>query len=393
MGTQISPVPEISDHPRARATYNVQRVQRNLDRQPSVMSNGYRVAIVGATGVVGEMIRRVLEERADRFPVSELVLFASERSVGKRIKFRDEELHCSALEQDAIKGFDLVFSSAGGDVSKKWAPLFAEQGAFVIDKSSAFRKEPHPLVVPEVNPDALTNAIQKGQRIIASPNCSTTQLVMALKPLHDAHRIVRLTVTTYQAVSGTGKRAVEELERETKQWARDENVDVGDVYPHQIAFNVLGQAGSFLPDGRTDEEEKLVAETTRILDDSSIRISAACARVPVMTCHSESVIVEFAEAVKPDRARSLLRAFDGVSVVDEPRDQAYPTAVDAADEDDVFVGRIRQDSGHDNALAMWIVGDNLRKGAATNAVQIAEFLHDNGHLGQQYARQPEALHA
>jgi aspartate-semialdehyde dehydrogenase len=366
------------------------------------MSDGHRVAVVGATGVVGKTILRVLHERRDRFPVEELVPFASARSEGKPVQFGDQAIGCRVLDLDAIDGFDLVFSSAGGAISREWAPRFAEHGAIVIDKSSAFRKyEQVPLVVPEVNPDDVARALDEGGwGIIATPNCSTTQLVVTLKPLLDAAEIKRLVISTYQAVSGTGARALDELKEQAKAWVNEEDIPEPRIYPHQIAFNALPQAGSFVEDadGRTDEEEKLRSETCEILH-ADIPISASCVRVPIRTCHSEAVNIEFVKPVTPEYARELLRSAPGVVVQDRPTDGLYPNAIDATEKDDVFVGRIRQDPSLTNALDLWIVADNLRKGAATNAVQIAALLHEQGLLSpenrsqRRHARTREPLHA
>jgi aspartate-semialdehyde dehydrogenase len=362
------------------------------------MTDSYRVAVVGATGVVGQTVLRILEER--RFPVAELVPFASERSVGKPVIFREQELFCQVLAEDAIEGFDLVFSSAGGGISKAWMPKFAAQGSIVIDKSSAFRAtQGVPLVVPEVNPDAIQEAIvgPKPQRIIASPNCSTTQLVVALDPLRKAAGIERLVISTYQAVSGTGSRAREELKEQSRAVLSGREIARHDVYPHRIAFNALPQAGAFLDDdsGRTDEEQKLTDETRRIFADQSIGISATCVRVPVDNCHSEAVNVEFGRSLSPEEARQLLRQAPGVIVIDDPDRSEYPMAIQADGKDEVFVGRIRRDPSHDRALDLWIVADNLRKGAATNAVQIAELLHEQRFLSAARANRatPEPVHA
>jgi aspartate-semialdehyde dehydrogenase len=354
----------------------------------------YRVAIVGATGVVGEKVRRVLEEREDRFPVSELVPFASERSRDASIDFRGQELRCRVLDESAdIRGFDLVFSSAGGNVSLKWAPEFVRQGAIVIDKSSAFRTDLDvPLVVPEVNPQAVREA---SRGIIASPNCSTTQLVVALNRLHEEAGIRRLVISTYQAVSGTGSRAVKELKSQSLAILEHRAPPRAEVYPHTIAFNALAQAGSFAEDDpvRTDEEQKLSRETRRILGDESIRISATCVRVPVETCHSEAVNVEFHRKLTAEQARAILDDAPGVEVLDDPATESYPTALQATDKDGVFVGRIRDDPSHDRAIDLWIVADNLRKGAATNAVEIAEVLHRDGLLTGQRESVRESLPA
>jgi aspartate-semialdehyde dehydrogenase len=346
------------------------------------MIDSYRVAVVGATGVVGQTVLKVLEERG--FPVSELVPFASQRSMGKTIHFRGQDLPCQILATEAIEGFDLVFSSAGGDISRDWMPRFAEHGATVIDKSSFYRMQSDvPLVVPEVNPEALSD--WQGGAIISSPNCSTTQLVVALKPIYKAAGIERLVISTYQAVSGTGKAAVDELLDQSHALLHERRIEPPSAYEHQIAFNVLPQAGSFVPgEDYTDEEQKLVDETRKILNDATIRVSATCVRVPVQTGHSEAVNVQTRNPLSPEQARELLSAAPGVVVVDDPTHSAYPLATDAAGKDDVFVGRIRRDPGHDHALNLWIVADNLRKGAATNAVQIAELLHEHNRLRSKH---------
>jgi aspartate-semialdehyde dehydrogenase len=354
------------------------------------MTDRYRVAVVGATGVVGKKVLEVLEERS--FPVSELVPFASERSQGTSVLFRGQECACQILTPETIEGFDLVFSSAGGNISSEWMPKFAEKGAIVIDKSSVHRMEEDvPLVVPEVNPEALNELPERG--IISSPNCSTTQMVVALKPLYDAAGIERLVISTYQAVSGTGKRAVEELRDQSHALLHGDPIAEPREYKHQIAFNVLPHAGSFaVNEDRTDEELKLVEETRKILRDPSIAISATCVRVPVVTGHSEAVNVQTRDALSAEKARELLRRAPGVTVVDDPDAALYPLAIDAADKDDVFVGRIRRDPSHERALDLWIVADNLRKGAATNAVQLAELLHDRGLLSQAHRRVRQPLH-
>jgi aspartate-semialdehyde dehydrogenase len=338
------------------------------------MSEGYRVAVVGATGQVGTLLLALLSERD--FPAAEIVPFASERSVGREL---DGGLIVRGLSEQAVHGFDLAIFSAGGATSGEWAPRFARAGAVVVDNSSRWRmSDDVPLVVAEVNPQALD-----GHRgIIANPNCSTMQLVVALKPLYDEAGIERLVVSTYQAVSGTGKRAVDELLDQSHALLHEQAISAPSAYAHQIAFNALPHAGSFAAgDDHTDEERKLINETRKILDDPSIAISATCVRVPVVNGHSEAVNVQTRSALSPERARELLEAAPGVTVVDDPDAALYPLAIDAAGQDDVFVGRIRRDAGHERALDMWIVADNLRKGAATNAVQLAELLHARGLLG------------
>jgi aspartate-semialdehyde dehydrogenase len=338
--------------------------------------DGYRVGVLGATGLVGTTILDLLARRG--FPAAEVVPFASERSAGKAIEWGDEELEIRPLAEDTIEGLDVVLSSAGGAVSAEWTPKLVAAGAVVVDNTSYWRmRDDVPLVVAEVNPDALA-----GHRgIVANPNCSTMQMVVALKPLYDEAGIERLVISTYQAVSGTGKAAIDELLAQSRA-ALDGGSSVPSVYPHPIAFNVLPQAGGF-PDGddHTDEERKLMNETRKILGDEEIRVSATCVRVPVVTGHSEAVNVETREPLSPERARELLAAAPGVTVLDDPAAARYPMATEAAGSDEVFVGRIRRDPGNERALDLWIVSDNLRKGAATNTVQLAELLIERDLLG------------
>jgi aspartate-semialdehyde dehydrogenase len=341
------------------------------------MSEGYRVAVVGATGQVGSLMLRLLRERA--FPAREVVPFASERSAGRALTgaaYDGGDLTVQGLGEEAVQGFDLALFSAGGSVSGEWAPRFADAGAVVVDNSSRWRMQPDvPLVVAEVNPDAL--AAHRG--IVANPNCSTMQLVVTLKPLHDAAGIERLVISTYQAVSGTGRTAVDELLDQSHALLHERALEPPHAYPHQIAFNALPHAGSFAPgEDHTDEERKLINETRKILGDPSIRVSATCVRVPVVNGHSEAVNVQTRRELSPERARELLRAAPGVTVLDDPAAALYPLAIDAAGRDEVFVGRIRRDPGHERALDLWIVADNLRKGAALNAVQLAELLDERG---------------
>jgi aspartate-semialdehyde dehydrogenase len=338
--------------------------------------DGYRVGVLGATGLVGTTILELLADRG--FPASEVIAFASERSAGKRIEWNGSALECRPLSEETIQGLDVVLSSAGGAVSAEWTPKLVEAGAVVVDNTSYWRMHDDvPLVVAEVNPDDLAG--HKG--IVANPNCSTMQMVVALKPLYDEAGIERLVISTYQAVSGTGKAAIDELVAQSKA-ALDDRDPVASVFPHQVAFNALPQAGSF-PDGddHTDEERKLIKETRKILGDGSIRVSATCVRVPVVSGHSEAVNVETREPLEPERARELLAVAPGVTVLDDPAAARYPMAIEAAGKDDVFVGRIRRDPGNERALDMWIVSDNLRKGAATNAVQVAELLVERDLLG------------
>ncbi len=341
-----------------------------------------RVAVVGATGAVGSTMLKVMGER--RFDAREVVPLASERSAGRTVAFGDEQLEVRALRDDAIEGFDIALFSAGGGVSREWAPRFRDAACVVVDNSSAWRMEPNvPLIVAEVNPEAL----DRHEGIVANPNCSTMQMVMALKPILDAVGIERVIVSTYQSTSGTGQNAVRELWDQTEAVLGERAVQ-SSVYPHQIAFNVLPQVETFKDgDDYTTEERKMMAETRKILGRDDIPISATCVRVPVHTGHSESVNVQTAEDLSPERCREILSAFPGVVVVDDPGAGRYPMPVDAAGRDEVFVGRIRRDPSHERCLNLWIVGDNLRKGAATNAVQVADLLVQRGLIGSR----PRAL--
>jgi aspartate-semialdehyde dehydrogenase len=343
----------------------------------SVNREEYRVAVVGATGQVGTLMLELLRER--KFPAREVAPFASERSAGRVLEGAGpggSELTVRELTQESIRGFDLALFSAGSSVSGDWAPRFVEAGAIVIDNSSRWRMhEDVPLVVSEVNPDAL--AAHRG--IVANPNCSTMQMVVVLAPLHEETGIERLVISTYQAVSGTGKRAVDELLDQSHALLHEREIAPPGAYAHQIAFNALPHAGSFPQgDDHTDEERKLINETRKILDDPSIAISATCVRVPVLNGHSEAVNVQTRTHLSPERARELLRAAPGVVVLDDPSCALYPLAIHASGRDEVFVGRIRRDPGNERALDLWIVADNLRKGAALNAVQLAELLHQRG---------------
>jgi aspartate-semialdehyde dehydrogenase len=338
--------------------------------------DGYRVGVLGATGLVGSTILELLAARD--FPASEVVPFASARSAGRELEWNGSAIVCRELSEDSIQGLDLVLSSAGGAISAEWTPRLVEAGATVVDNTSYWRMHDDvPLVVAEVNPDALDGHTG----IVANPNCSTMQMVVALKPLYDEAGIERLVISTYQAVSGTGKAAIDELNEQSRAVLAGEQ-PAASIYPHPIAFNVLAQAGSF-PDGddHTDEERKLINETRKILGDHEIRVSATCVRVPVVSGHSEAVNVETREALSPERARELLAAAPGVTVLDDPAAARYPMAIDAAGKDEVFVGRIRRDPGNERALDMWVVSDNLRKGAATNTVQLAELLVERRLLG------------
>jgi aspartate-semialdehyde dehydrogenase len=350
------------------------------------MSERYRVAVVGATGQVGTLMLALLRERD--FPAREIVPFASARSIGREL---DGGLVVQGLDEESIKGFDLALFSAGGSTSAQWAPRFADAGATVIDNSSYWRMhEDVPLVVAEVNAEALDARAP----IIANPNCSTMQMVVALKPLYDAAGIERLVISTYQAVSGTGRRAVEELLDQSHALLHEREIEPPASYAHQIAFNALPHAGSFAPgEDHTDEERKLINETRKILGEQSIAISATCVRVPVVNGHSEAVNVQTREPLSPEHARELLRAAPGVRVLDDPDAALYPLAIDASGSDDVFVGRIRRDAGNERALDLWIVADNLRKGAATNAVQLAELLDARALLGSRAGEKSETASA
>ncbi len=332
----------------------------------------YRVGVVGATGAVGSTLLEIIAERD--FPASEVVAFASERSAGKRVPFAGGELECRPLSDESIQGLDVVLSSAGGSISSEWAPRFVDAGAVVIDNTSFWRMHPEvPLVIPEINPDAASDH----NGLIANPNCSTMQLMIALGPIHREIGIERIVISTYQSVSGTGQRAVEELRDQAHAILHEMDPPAPAVYPHPIAFNVLPQVETFKDgDDYTTEERKLMAETRKILGDTdeSIGISATCARVPVYVGHSQSVNIQTRAELSPEEARTLIGGADGALVVDAPSEGVYPTATDVAGRDEVLVGRIRRDPSHPRCLNLWVVGDNLRKGAATNAVQVAELL-------------------
>jgi len=333
----------------------------------------YRVGILGATGAVGSTILEILAER--EFPASEVVALASARSAGKTVAFAGGELEVRMLGSDSIQGLDLVLSSAGGAVSAEWAPKFVAAGAVVIDNTSYWRMHDDvPLVVSEVNPDA----IESHKGLVANPNCTTMQMMVALAPIQRQVGIERLVVSTYQSVSGTGRNAIAELREQSRAVLAGES-PTAEVFPHQVAFNVLPQVEAFKDgDDYTTEERKLMAESRKIFGVSSdeLRISATCVRVPVVTGHSESINVQTRGDLTPEDCRALLAAAPGVVVVDSPGDGVYPLAIDAAGRDEVLVGRIRRDPSHDRCLNLWVVGDNLRKGAATNAVQLAELLHE-----------------
>ena len=338
---------------------------------------GYRVAVVGATGNVGREMLNVLSER--NFPVSELIPLASRRSVGTEVSFGDKVVKCRDLENFDFKGVDFCLMSAGGTVSKEWSPKIGAQGVIVIDNSSAWRYDLDvPLVVPEVNGDAVRGFTKKN--IIANPNCSTAQLVVALKPLHDAAKIQRVVVSTYQSVSGAGKDAMDELWQQTKgKYVPGQEVEAK-KFPKQIAFNCIPHIDVFMEDGYTKEEWKMLAETKKILDPK-IKLTATCVRVPVFVGHSESVNIEFERPISPEEAREILRSAPGIVVIDKREPGGYITPVEAAGEYSTFVSRIREDATVENGLSLWIVSDNLLKGAALNAVQIAETL-----INQQLVR-------
>jgi aspartate-semialdehyde dehydrogenase len=329
------------------------------------------VAVVGATGAVGTRMLQVLRER--EFPAETIRAFASERSAGRDLDGTTVE----ALNESAdLSGIDIALFSAGGSVSEAWAPKFVAAGAVVVDNSSFWRMHDDvPLVVAEVNPDA----IESHKGIVANPNCSTMQMVVALKPIDDAVGIERLVISTYQSVSGTGQNAVAELIDQAHMLLHEQEPEAPSVYPHRIAFNVLPQVEKFKDgDDYTTEERKMMAETRKILGRDEIGISATCARVPVLVGHSESVNVQTRSELSPEACRELLASAPGVVVVDDPGDGIYPLAIDVEGRDDVLVGRVRRDPSHERCLNLWIVGDNLRKGAATNAVQLAELLHQRG---------------
>lgn len=333
------------------------------------------VALIGATGAVGQVFLSILEERG--FPASTIRLCASQRSYGKKIEVRGEQLTIEAPTPKLLSESDIVFIAAGGSTSRQMAPLAVEQGAVVVDKSSAFRMDPNvPLVVPEINPDDLDD--HRG--IVASPNCTTTPLVMALKPLHDSNPAKRIVAASYQSVTGTGAAAGEELLSQSRE-VLDGCDPTGEVYPHQIAFNVLPQVEEFLDNGYTTEEMKMQNESRKILHAPDLKVSTTCVRVPVMVSHAEAVNIEFTDPMSPGEVTEILSDAPGVRVVDDPGSKVYPMPVHSEGEDDVFVGRIREDISLDNGIAMWLTCDNLRKGAALNAIQIAEEMLSRDMLG------------
>lgn len=328
----------------------------------------YNVAVAGATGAVGRRMISILEERD--FPVAELTLLASSRSAGSSMSFKGESVPVCELKEGSFEGVDIALFSAGATVSRKFAPFAVRSGCVVIDNSSAFRMEADvPLIVPEVNPDALGDRPE----IIANPNCSTIQMVVALGPIHSKYRIQRVVVSTYQSVSGSGHKAIQELLAQCRSVLDDEKVEK-QVYPHQIAFNCLPHIDAFLENGYTEEEMKMVNETQKILGDDSVKVSPTTVRVPVFYSHSESVNVETERPIRAQEVKDLLSRSAGIELVDDPANNRYPLAVDGEGRDPVYVGRIRDDISGRNAINFWIVADNLRKGAALNAVQIAELL-------------------
>ncbi len=334
------------------------------------MTKAFNVAVAGATGAVGNQMIACLEERD--FPIKSIKLLASRRSVGRKLKFKGESIPVEELTEKSFAGMDIAVFSAGGGTSEYFAPFAAQAGCVVVDNSSAWRMDQNvPLVVPEVNPHAVAGYTQKN--IIANPNCSTIQMVVALNPIHRKYGIKRIVVSSYQAVSGTGIKAVKELTDQTRAILNSENAEKN-VYPHTIAFNCLPHIDVFLDNGYTKEEMKMVNETRKIMEDDSIGITATTVRVPVFYGHSESINIETRESITADKVRSLLDEAPGVCVTDGPQNNAYPLATDAAGKDLTFVGRIREDESIPNAVNIWVVADNIRKGAATNTVQIAEIL-------------------
>jgi len=334
----------------------------------------YKVAVAGATGAVGNEMIKMLESR--KFPVESVKFLASERSVGKKLTFNGKEIAVELLTKDGGKGMDIAIFSAGAAVSKEFAPSFAADGCFVVDNSSAFRMEKEiPLVVPEVN----AHELKKDKKIIANPNCSTIQMVVALKPLHDAAKVKRVIVSTYQSVSGAGQKGMDELTAQAKAWAEGKEIPAAGKFQYQIAFNLIPQIDVFTENGYTKEEMKMTNETRKIMGDDSIELSAACVRVPVFRSHSENIWIETEKPLSVAHAKELLSKADGIQLLDEPESKKYPMPLFAEGMQVTYVGRIRQDiSTKANGLTFWVVSDNLLKGAALNAVQIAEALIKNG---------------
>jgi len=341
---------------------------------------GYKIAIIGATGNVGQEMLNILDERG--FPADTVVALASRRSQGKEISFGDKTLKVKTLDNYDFSDTDIALMSAGGSVSKEWSPKIAAKGCIVIDNSSAWRYDADvPLIVPEVNPDAIDGFRRKN--IIANPNCSTAQLVVALKPLHDAATIKRIVVSTYQSVSGAGKEAMDELFNQTRAVFVADPIETS-KFPKRIAFNVIPHIDVFMEDGSTKEEWKIMAETKKMLD-KNIKVTCTAVRVPVFVSHSEAVNIEFEKEISADKAREILRDAPGCLVVDNPADEAYVTPYEAAGDDATYISRIREDITIENGLNIWVVSDNLRKGAALNTIQIAELLIERGHLTQSRA--------
>jgi aspartate-semialdehyde dehydrogenase len=334
------------------------------------MSKKFKVAVAGATGAVGLEMIKMLENR--KFPIESVKFLASERSVGKKMKFNGQEIEVEKLTKEGGKGIDIALFSAGAAVSKEFAPFFAADGCFVIDNSSAWRMDKDiPLIVPEVNPHVLS----KDKKLIANPNCSTIQMVVALKPLHDAASIKRVIVSTYQSVSGAGQKGIQELETQIKSWAKGKKIEAPTKFQYQIAFNLIPHIDSFCDNGYTKEEMKMVNETKKIMEDDSIEVSATCVRVPVFRSHSENVWIETQRELTVEKAKDLLSKAEGIKLIDDPQNNKYPMPLPSENQQITYVGRIRKDiSTKNSALTFWIVSDNLLKGAALNAVQIAEEL-------------------
>lgn len=346
------------------------RIKVERKEEMSQSDRKFNVAVAGATGAVGGAMLKVLERRD--FPIKELRLLASERSVGKRLTFKGEEIPVQLLNKDAFEGIDVALFSAGASRSFEFAPAAAEAGAVVIDNSSAYRMDPEiPLVVPEVNPHAIAQYKKRG--IIANPNCSTIQMLVALKPIYDKVGIKRIVVSTYQAVSGTGAKAIEELQQQVKNYAAGKPL-TNNVYPHQIAFNCLPHIDAFLDNGYTKEEMKMVNETHKMFEDSSIGVTATTVRVPVIYGHSESINIETKKKISAEEVKALMAEAPGVKLVDDPEKFEYPLALDCENEFETLVGRVREDESIENGINMWVVADNILKGAALNAVQIAEIV-------------------
>ena len=342
--------------------------------------NSCKVAVIGATGAVGQVFLKIAEER--KFPMDALRLCASERSLGKKLKFNGEDIAVELCDEKLLQEVDFAFISASGDVSREIAPMAAKNGAVAIDDSSAFRMDKSvPLVVPEVNAEDLLT--HKG--IVSIPNCSTTPLVMTLQPLMRHATVRRVIADTFQSVTGTGTAALQEMQEQSSQILNDESVNPS-AYPHQIAFNVLPHIEPFQENGYTREEMKMVYETRKILHDDSLMVSATCVRVPVAVSHSESIHIEFDRPITPNKVREILSEEPGVRVVDDPFSDVYPMPIDAAGTDEVLVGRIRRDVSHPNGIALWVVCDNLRKGAALNAIQIAEQMMEDNVVHHEYWR-------